>query len=94
MRSYWLSFAGSNEGAGLRGRGRVDHRPGSHDDRANVVAGVVYLAGSRSSYDIDALIRRREADGQRRLTDFAIEPCATIRATMVRVAFLWDNALR
>jgi hypothetical protein len=40
---------------GTAGRDRVDHRPGSHDDRANSVAGVVYLAGARDFYDIDLL---------------------------------------
>jgi hypothetical protein len=40
---------------GTSGRDRVDHRPGSHDDRANAVAGVVYMASTRDSYDIDIL---------------------------------------
>lgn len=30
---------------GFAGRDRVDHRPGAHDDRANALAGVVYLLG-------------------------------------------------
>jgi hypothetical protein len=41
---------------GTAGRDRVDHRPGSHDDRANAVAGVAYCASERSAYDIDLLI--------------------------------------
>jgi hypothetical protein len=41
---------------GTAGRDRVDHRPGSHDDRANAVAGVAYCASERSGYDIDLLI--------------------------------------
>jgi hypothetical protein len=45
---------------GTAGRDRVDHRPGSHDDRANAVAGVVYLASARDSYNIDVLIRDDE----------------------------------
>lgn len=32
---------------GSSGRDRIDHRPGSHDDRANVVAGVVGGLGTR-----------------------------------------------
>lgn len=40
---------------GTAGRDRVDHRPGSHDDRANSVAGVAYCANERSAYDIDVL---------------------------------------
>jgi hypothetical protein len=30
---------------GASGRDRIDHRPGSHDDRANVIAGVAHLVG-------------------------------------------------
>jgi hypothetical protein len=30
---------------GSSGRDRVDHRPGEHDDRANVVAGVAHAVG-------------------------------------------------
>jgi hypothetical protein len=41
---------------GTAGRDRVDHRPGTHDDRANAVAGVAYCASERSGYDIDLLI--------------------------------------
>jgi hypothetical protein len=41
---------------GVAGRDRVDHRPGSHDDRANSVAGVVYVASTRGPYDIDVLL--------------------------------------
>jgi hypothetical protein len=40
---------------GTAGRDRVDHRPGSHDDRANAVAGVVYVTSAKNSYDIDIL---------------------------------------
>ncbi len=32
---------------GFAGKDRIDHRPGSHDDRANAVAGVVYLVAGR-----------------------------------------------
>jgi hypothetical protein len=33
---------------GTAGRDRVDHRPGSHDDRANALAGCVWLAATES----------------------------------------------
>ncbi len=40
---------------GTAGRDRVDHRPGAHDDRANSVAGVVYLASATNTYNLDVL---------------------------------------
>jgi hypothetical protein len=33
---------------GTSGRDRIDHRPGSHDDRANAIAGAVWLARQKS----------------------------------------------
>ena len=34
---------------GTAGRDRVDHRPGSHDDRANAAAGALALAAARDA---------------------------------------------
>jgi hypothetical protein len=47
---------------GTAGRDRVDHRPGSHDDRANAVAGVVYVTSAKNSYD-NPQRHGRQADG-------------------------------
>jgi hypothetical protein len=43
---------------GTAGRDRVDHRPGSHDDRANALAGCAWLVSQSlgGGYNIDALI--------------------------------------
>jgi hypothetical protein len=65
-RSFPRGRAGADQGLlaelcglerrrGVVGRDRVDHRPGSHDDRANAVAGVVYVASTRAAYEIDIL---------------------------------------
>jgi len=40
------------------GRDSIDHAPGGHDDRANVVAGLV-SAKPRSNYDLEAFINGR-----------------------------------
>jgi len=39
------------------GREQIDHPPGGHDDRANVVAGLVATAAKRSGYDLIAAMR-------------------------------------
>lgn len=36
-----------------RGRDSIDHAPGSHDDRANVIAGLVAHGGRTSGYNLD-----------------------------------------
>ncbi|MEC8848755.1 MAG: terminase family protein [Pseudomonadota bacterium] len=38
------------------GRDSIDHPPGGHDDRANVVAGLVATAAKRSTYDLAAAL--------------------------------------
>ncbi len=54
---YFGSCGGSSEKRGSSGRDRVDHRPGSHDDRANALTGVVSLLTKRrrdlSGMDLD-----------------------------------------
>lgn len=47
LRELW----GLERRRGSSGRDRVDHRPGSHDDLANAVAGLVSLLGSRPDPD-------------------------------------------
>jgi hypothetical protein len=42
---------------GTAGRDRIDHRPGQHDDRANAVAGAVFLIAARKSVDWRNTIR-------------------------------------
>ena len=75
---------------GTAGRDRVDHRPGSHDDRANAVAGVCWCAaeaGSTGAYRIDVLIADDPKVARpRHFGDSAIEPRPTIRAAVVRNA--------
>ena len=46
------------------GRDIIDHAPGGHDDRANVVAGLV-SAGPVSTYDLDLFINGRREELKR-----------------------------
>ena len=42
------------------GRDSIDHAPGGHDDRANVIAGLVSTK-ARSTYDLELFINGRRA---------------------------------
>jgi len=46
------------------GRDSIDHAPGGHDDRANVIAGVV-SAKAASSYDLELFINGRRASDEK-----------------------------
>ena len=46
------------------GRDSIDHAPGGHDDRANVIAGLVSTK-SASSYDIELLMDGRRASDEK-----------------------------
>jgi hypothetical protein len=46
------------------GRDSIDHSPGSHDDRANVIAGLVSTKAA-SSYDLEKLMNGRRASDEK-----------------------------
>ena len=47
-----------------RGAGKIDHRPGSHDDVANAVAGVAAVNNKYGAYDFQFLGWQDEAERQ------------------------------
>ena len=52
-----MSYAASNVVAARRAVTRVDHAPGSHDDRANAAAGALVLAAGRDARAAAAVAR-------------------------------------